>query len=70
MIAGWAEAPTNASVAASIGLPGFQRRPITEPAIVPTPNDDVMIAHAPAPPSSRSASTAPSASTHGSATRW
>ena len=70
MIAGWQEAPTKASAATSIGRAGFQRSPTIEPTMVPTPKHDTVIAHAPAPPSSRSASTAPSASTQGSATKW
>ena len=60
----------NARLEASIGRAGFQRRPSTLPAIVPAPKHEVMIAQLPAPPSSSFASTAPSASTHGSAIRW
>jgi hypothetical protein len=70
MIAGWHAAARNASDAACIGRRGFQRRPSAEPRIVPAPKLETMIAHEPAPSSSRSASTAPSASTHGSATKW
>ena len=70
MIAGWQAAPRKAIVAARSGLLGFQRSPIAEPAIVPAPNDDTITAHEPAPPSSWSARTAPSASTQGSAIQW
>ena len=70
MSAGWQAAPRNAMLATFSGRRGCQRRPIVEPAIVPTPKLETITAHDPAPPSSWSASTAPSPSTHGSAIQW
>ena len=70
MISGWQAANMNAIVAPNIGWRGRVRSTSTLPAIVPMPNAVVIAAQLDAPESSVSAITGPSASTHGSASRW
>ena len=60
----------NATVAANIGWRGLVRRATVLPTNVPIPKLVTIAAQLDAPCSSRSAITGPSASTHGSASRW
>ena len=70
MIAGWQAAPMKAAAHSRIGRFGCARSPSAPPMIEPTANAVTIAAQLDAPDSSRSATTGPSASTHGSAIRW
>ncbi len=70
MMIGWQAAARKHTTQTSIGRSTRSRYDTTAPRIVPTPKQVTITAQAPAPPSSRSAITGPSASTQGSAIRW
>ncbi len=70
MMIGWQAAARKQIVQTSIGRSTRRRSATIAPRIVPAPKQVTITAQLPAPPSSRSAITGPSASTHGSAIRW